>query len=253
MGLRSARVLYAQLSAAVIAAPMLFFETTPSGRILNRFTSDTQQVDFQLLMTLSQWINTVFQVLGALVLISAVNPIFLATLPVFIIIYTFAYLFSAPATRDLQRLESVSRSPLFSHFSETLQGLSTIRAYGATARFEATNAELLACNTRVQFNQDLAAQWVALRLDLISSLIVFLSILLPILTMQFGGSGASAAAFGLVIAYSLELSAFLKFMTRTTLDLQKGMAAVERIAEYIDELPPEPKGGAAAPEGVSCC
>ena len=75
MGLRAARVLYRRLLFGVLSAPMIFFETTPSGRILNRFTSDTEQVDFQLLMQVSQWMNCVSNVAGALVFICTVSAI----------------------------------------------------------------------------------------------------------------------------------------------------------------------------------
>ena len=159
---------------------MIFFETTPSGRILNRFTSDTEQMDFQSLMLISQWINCVAQVAGAIVFICIVNPWFMAVLPVFLSIYGVAYWLSSSATRDLQRIEAVSRSPIFTQFSETLNGLSTIRAFGATARFEKHSLSLVNQNTRVAFNQDVANQWMALRLDLCSAGIAASTILLPI-------------------------------------------------------------------------
>jgi len=251
MGLRSARVLYKKLSAAVVAAPMIFFETTPSGRILNRFTSDTEQMDFGLLSMAAQWINCVASVGGSIVLICTVNPWFAVALPVLMLIYGGLYYTSASATRDLQRLEAVSRSPIFTQFSETLNGLSTIRAFGATSRFQSASLALITRNTRCYFNQDLAAQWIALRLDFCSGLIAALTVVLPILIINFSGSmGTSPAAFGLCIAYSLELSAFLKFGTKGTLELQKGLAAVERILEYARDTPKEKVGGEPVPATV---
>ena len=248
MGLRAARVLYARLASSILAAPMIFFETTPSGRILNRFTSDTEQVDFALLMTLAQWSNCVSNVFGALALICTVNPWFLCVLPFFGAVYVLAYWCSCSATRDLQRLEAVTRSPIFTHFSETLNGLSTIRAFGRTSRFEQQNFAFVAANTRCFFNQDLAAQWVAQRLDFCSAAIAAITVLLPILVINFGSSlTASPAAFGLCITYALELSAFLKFGTKMTLDIQRGMAGVERILEYAEGTPSEPTGGTAVP------
>ena len=248
MGLRAARVIYGRLNASILAAPMIFFETTPSGRILNRFTSDTEQVDFALLMTLAQWSNCVSNVFGALALICTVNPWFLCVLPFFGAVYVLAYWCSCSATRDLQRLEAVTRSPIFTHFSETLNGLSTIRAFGRTSRFEEQNFTLVAANTRCFFNQDLASQWIAQRLDFCSAAIAAITVLLPILVINFGSSlTASPAAFGLCITYALELSAFLKFGTKMTLDIQRGMAGVERILEYAEGIPSEPTGGTAVP------
>ena len=92
-------------------------------------------------------------------------------LPIFAVVYSLAYYISCSATRDLQRLEATSRSPIFTQFSETLNGLSTIRAFGATKRFERQSLTLVAANTRCFFNQDLASQWVGLRLDFMSAII----------------------------------------------------------------------------------
>merc|ERR1719201_2844387 len=108
--------------------------------------------------------NCVANVCGALFYICIINPWFVCALPIFAVVYVAAYKLSCSATRDLQRLEAVSRSPIFTQFSETLNGLSTIRAFGATARFEASSLALVALNTRCFFNQDFASQWVSLRL-----------------------------------------------------------------------------------------
>jgi ABC-type multidrug transport system fused ATPase/permease subunit len=233
MGLRAARVVYQRLASSVLSAPMLFFETTPSGRILNRFTSDTEQMDFALLMQLTQF-----------------NPWFLTAMPVFGLIYCGAYYLSSSATRDLQRLEAVSRSPIFTQFSETLNGLSTIRAFGATQRFQAQSKELVTRNTRCLYNQDLANQWISLRLDCCSASIAAITVLLPTLTIHLGNSlSTSPAAFGLCITYALELSAFLKFGTKMMLEIQKCMAAVERVFEFADHVKPEKVGGEGVPAG----
>ena len=132
MGLRAARVMYQQLTGAVISSPIVFFETTPSGRIINRFTSDTEQMDFQLLMMISQWINCVSSVVGALVLICIVNPWFLAALPGIAIIYSATYISAAPAMRELQRLEALSKSPIYTQFAETLVSTAAPRTRDLT-------------------------------------------------------------------------------------------------------------------------
>ena len=205
-------------------------------------------MDFQLLMTLSQWTNCMSNVIGALVLICTVNPWFLVVLPLFGAVYCVAYWLSCSATRDLQRLEAVTRSPIFTQFSETLSGLSTIRAFGRTAQFEKASVALVAANTQCFYNQDTASQWISQRLDFCSAFIAGITVLLPTLVLEFGGSlSTSPAAFGLCITYALDLSAFLKFGTKMTLDIQRGMAGVERILEYADNTPNEPTGGMPVP------
>merc|ERR1719253_2148926 len=110
---------------------------------------------------LSQWVNCVSSVSGALALICTVNPWFLCALPALAAIYGCTYYVSSSATRDLQRLEAVSKSPIYTQFSETLNGLSTIRAFSVTGRFEAQSRALVAANTRCLFNQDLATNWMS--------------------------------------------------------------------------------------------
>jgi ABC-type multidrug transport system fused ATPase/permease subunit len=107
-----------------------------------------------------QWINCVSSVLGPLTLICIVNPWFLCALPVIGIIYGATYTSSAPAMRELQRLEALSKSPIYTQFSETLNGLSTIRAFGATTRFYNQSLSLVKTNTDCLYNQDLCSQWV---------------------------------------------------------------------------------------------
>ena len=92
MGVNAARRIYVQLSKSVMVAPMIFFESNPSGRIVNRFTKDTEALDFQILMTFQQWFNCVFAILGSLALIALINPWFLSLLPALIVIYLSVYM-----------------------------------------------------------------------------------------------------------------------------------------------------------------
>ena len=153
MGQRACAKLYAELSDAVFGAPTSFFDSTPTGRILNRFTSDTEQMDNLLMQNMQQWLNCVMPVIGTLCLIAVVSPVFLAWVLPLVVLYLALMRYSAPATRDLQRLEATSRSPIFSQFSETLAGLTTIRAFGAAPRFAAHSKTLVDANTRCFYTQ----------------------------------------------------------------------------------------------------
>ena len=93
MGVNAARRIYVKLSKSVMVAPMIFFESNPSGRIVNRFTKDTEALDFQILMTFQQWFNCVFAILGSLALIALINPWFLSLLPALIVIYLSVYMY----------------------------------------------------------------------------------------------------------------------------------------------------------------
>jgi len=246
IGCRAAARLQVQLLDTMLRAPTSFFETTPSGRILNRFTSDTEMCDNTVLMNLQQWINCIMPIASTIVVVSVVNPIFVPWLLVLCVLYVCLYRYSVNATRDIQRLNQVSRSPIYSQFSETLSGLTTIRSYGAERRFEADAERLVNRNTRSAYAQYLLQAWVSLFLDMMASSIVFCAALLPLVALELGWT-IEVALVGLSLTYTFELSQFLKHATRMTLELQKSFAGIERIVEYIRHVPAERQGGDAPP------
>jgi ATP-binding cassette, subfamily C (CFTR/MRP), member 1 len=115
--------------------PMAFFDTTPLGRILNRFSKDVDVIDNVLPMSMRFWIMMFFNVLAVLVVISYTTYQFLyVILPIGLMYYAIQKFYVA-TSRQLKRIESVTRSPIYTHFSETITGQSTIRAYGEEKRF----------------------------------------------------------------------------------------------------------------------
>ncbi|KAG8192593.1 hypothetical protein JTE90_015226 [Oedothorax gibbosus] len=119
----------------VLRSPMSFFDTTPIGRIVNRFAKDIDTIDVTIPMTLRSWLSCVLQVISTLIVISTQTPLFLLVVLPVAVIYFFIQRFYLSTSRQLKRLESITRSPIYSHFSETLSGSSTIRAYKAEEIF----------------------------------------------------------------------------------------------------------------------
>lgn len=113
---------------------MSFFDTTPLGRILNRFSKDVDVIDNVLPMSMRFWMMMFFNTVGVLVTISYSTPIFLAVVLPLGVVYYFVQKFYVATSRQLKRIESVTRSPIYTHFSETITGQSTIRAYGEEQR-----------------------------------------------------------------------------------------------------------------------
>ena len=144
----------------------------------------------------------------------------------------------------------MSRSPIYSQFSETLSGLTTIRSYGAERRFEADAERLVNCNTRSAYAQYLLQAWVSLFLDMMASSIVFCAALLPLVALELGWT-IEVALVGLSLTYTFELSQFLKHATRMTLELQKSFAGTARARggrpPHTSVRPPGP----AAPQASS--
>ena len=139
----AARHLQASLLETVLRLPMSFFDSQPTGRLLNRFTKDTEAVDSSIQSSVASFLNCAVSVLWSLVIVIAVSPwVALALIPLGIA-YTFVQNRFLATSRELKRLDSLALSPIFSHFAETLAGLTTLRAFRAQDRFIAQDAVLL--------------------------------------------------------------------------------------------------------------
>jgi ATP-binding cassette subfamily C (CFTR/MRP) protein 1 len=134
--LRASRSLHEGLVSSVMAAPISYFDVTPSGRILNRFAADMDKIDLELTQSIAQGMGTVFNVLGAVVgiCVATKGVLLIPLVPLGYVYYVIQKWFRKSST-EIQRVESITRSPIFSDFSQTLSGTSTIRAYGAAPRF----------------------------------------------------------------------------------------------------------------------
>lgn len=135
-GMQAARLLHHSLLHNKMHSPQSFFDTTPSGRILNRFSKDIYVIDEVLAPTILMLFNSLFNSLSTLVVIVASTPLFAVVIVPLAVLYTFAQRFYVATSRQLKRLESVSRSPIYSHFSETVTGTSVIRAYCRSQDFK---------------------------------------------------------------------------------------------------------------------
>jgi len=120
----------------VMHAPMSFFETTPLGRIMNRFSKDIDTIDNTVADSWRMFLMTFANIIATFVLIAVIVPWFLVAVGVVMAIYSAFALYYRASARELKRLDAILRSSLYAHFSESLAGLATIRAYGETERFK---------------------------------------------------------------------------------------------------------------------
>ena len=127
--------LHRKAITSTMRAPMSFFETTPLGRIMNRFAKDIDTIDNTVADSLRMFLMTFANILGAFVLIAIIIPWFLIAVGVVLVVYYALALYYRASARELKRLDAILRSSLYAHFSESLAGLATIRAYGETDRF----------------------------------------------------------------------------------------------------------------------
>uniref|UniRef100_M4BJZ7 Uncharacterized protein n=1 Tax=Hyaloperonospora arabidopsidis (strain Emoy2) TaxID=559515 RepID=M4BJZ7_HYAAE len=233
-GLRASRSLFQNLLARILRAPTSFFDTTPTGRIMNRLSKDVYTVDESIPATWSMLLNTVVSVLVTLVTISYITPIFMVILLPLMVGYYVSQRYFITSSRELQRLDSISRSPVFSLLAETLDGLPTIRAYRAETQFCRKNEELIDRNQRAYFLNFAVNCWLALRLEFAGTLISAFAALCAVLVHssdpEHGAEFAGLA--GVSLTYAFNVTQSLNWSVRMLSQLQTQMVSVERIKNY---------------------
>uniref|UniRef100_A0ABI7WGZ3 Multidrug resistance-associated protein 1-like n=1 Tax=Felis catus TaxID=9685 RepID=A0ABI7WGZ3_FELCA len=197
--LAASRTLYAQLLDNVLHLPLQFFETSPIGQIINRFTKDMFIIDMRFHYYLRTWVNCTLDVIGTVLVIVGALPLFiLGVIPLVFLYFTIQRYYVA-SSRQIRRLAGASRSPIISHFSETLSGVSTIRAFGHEQRFIQQNKEVVNENLVCFYNNVISNRWLSVRLEFLGNLMVFFAALLAVLA----GSSIDSAIVGLSISYAL--------------------------------------------------
>ncbi|KAJ8014351.1 hypothetical protein DPEC_G00039330 [Dallia pectoralis] len=228
--INASRILHTQLLKNILRVPMVFFDTTPSGRVVNRFAKDIFTVDEAIPQSFRSWVTCFLGVLGTLFVICLATPIFTAIIIPLAVIYYFVQRFYVATTRQLRRLDSVSRSPIYSHFGETVSGLSVIRAYGHQDRFLKHNEKVIDENLKSVYPWIVSNRWLAIRLEFLGNLVVFFSALLAVISRDTLDSGL----VGLSISYALNVTQTLNWLVRMTSELETNIIAVERISEYTE-------------------
>uniref|UniRef100_A0A8C1VIW3 ATP-binding cassette, sub-family C (CFTR/MRP), member 2 n=1 Tax=Cyprinus carpio TaxID=7962 RepID=A0A8C1VIW3_CYPCA len=226
----ASRTLHTNLLSNILKVPMVFFDTTPSGRIVNRFAKDIFTVDEMIPMSFRSWILCLLGVLGTLFIICLATPIFTAVIVPMAIVYYFVQRFYVATSRQLRRLDSVSRSPIYSHFGETVSGLSVIRAYGHQKRFLKQNEDTIDQNLKSVYPWIVSNRWLAMRLESLGNLVVFFAALFAVISRDSLKSGL----VGLSISYALNVTQTLNWLVRMTSELETNIVAVERVREYAE-------------------
>eukprot|EP01134_Creolimax_fragrantissima_P008215 CFRG8215T1 len=214
----------------IMRCPMSFFDTTPLGRIVNRFSKDMYTVDESLPSSMRALLGTLFKVLGTIFIISYSTPIFLTVVLPMSVVYILVQRFYVATSRQLKRLDSVSRSPVFAHFGETLNGVSTIRAYKQQVRFRESFEGHLDYNQQAYYPSVSSNRWLAVRLELNGNFIVFFAALFAVLARGH----IDPSTVGLSISYAMGITQSLNWIVRMTSELETNIVAVERVKEYSE-------------------
>ncbi|KAL8871245.1 MAG: hypothetical protein Q9174_002883 [Haloplaca sp. 1 TL-2023] len=235
--IEASRKLHERMAYSIFRSPMSFFETTPTGRILNRFSSDIYRVDEVLARTFNMLFVNTARAVYTLILIAASTPVFIALIVPLGGVYFYIQRYYLRTSRELKRLDSISRSPIFAHFQESLGGMTTIRAYRQQDRFALENEWRVDENLRAYFPSISANRWLAVRLEFIGSFIILAAASFAIISVA-GGSGLSAGMVGLAMSYALQITQSLNWIVRQTVEVETNIVSVERVLEYA-RLPSE--------------
>ncbi|KAJ7401505.1 multidrug resistance-associated protein 1 [Pitangus sulphuratus] len=229
-GIFASRHLHYNLLHNVLRSPMSFFERTPSGNLVNRFSKEIDTIDSTIPPIIKMFMGSTFNVIGACIIILLATPIAAVIIPPLGLVYLFVQRFYVATSRQLKRLESVSRSPVYSHFNETLLGVSVIRAFEEQKRFIKQNDMKVDENQKAYYPSIVANRWLAVRLEYVGNFIVLFAALFAVIARN----KLSAGLVGLSVSYSLQITAYLNWLVRMSSELETNIVAVERVKEYAE-------------------
>ncbi|XP_052584726.1 ATP-binding cassette sub-family C member 12 isoform X4 [Peromyscus californicus insignis] len=219
----------------IVRSPMSFFDTTPTGRLMNRFSKDMDELDVRLPFHAENFLQQLFMVLFILVIMAAVFPVVLLVLAGLAIIFLILLRIFHRGVQELKQVENISRSPWFSHITSSIQGLGVIHAYNkkndCISKFKTLNDE----NSSHLLYFNCALRWFALRMDVLMNIVTFVVALL--VTLSF--SSISASSKGLSLSYIIQLSGLLQVCVRTGTETQAKFTSAELLREYISTCVPE--------------
>ncbi|MCL7032709.1 hypothetical protein MKW94_014411, partial [Papaver nudicaule] len=237
--LYAAKRLHDAMLHSILRSPMLFFHTNPIGRVINRFAKDLGDIDRNVAVYVNMFFSQGFQLISTFVLIGIISTISLwAIMPLLIVFYS-AYLYYQSTSREVKRLDSISRSPVYAQFGEALNGLSTIRAYQAYDRMSNINGKSMDNNIRYTLVNMSANRWLGIRLETVGGLMIWLTATFAVMQNERAvDQVAFASSMGLLLSYALNITNLLTSSLRLGSLAENSLNAVERIGTYID-LPSE--------------
>ncbi|KAL2164206.1 hypothetical protein VTH06DRAFT_3422 [Thermothelomyces fergusii] len=235
--IEASRKLHERMATAIFRSPMSFFDVTPAGRILNRFSSDIYRVDEVLARTFNMLFTNLCRSMFILAVISISTPPFLVLIVPLGAMYIWIQRYYLRTSRELKRLDSVSRSPIYAHFQESLGGISTIRAYRQQERFMLENEWRVDANLRAYFPSISANRWLAVRLEFIGAVVILAAAGFSVIAVATGRK-LSPGWVGLALSHGLQITTSLNWIVRQTVEVETNIVSVERVLEYA-RLPSE--------------
>ncbi|KAF8763919.1 Multidrug resistance-associated protein 5 like [Argiope bruennichi] len=233
--LRASSSLHDKLLQKVIRSPMHFFDITPTGRILNLFTHDVDEIDTQVPSVMVILLQRYSSLVLALLLVVIVYHWFAIPLVVLGALFLFLQKLFKATMRDLKRFENTSRSPVFGHVAATVKGLPTIKAFEKQEDFFDRFTQLVDNHASPRYLYYSSMRWLGIRMDLLCLLITLITILFVLYLRDQVNPAFAALALVLV----LQLSGLYQYIVRIGCELESRFTSVERIQTYVEDLESE--------------
>ncbi|WOL09093.1 hypothetical protein Cni_G17846 [Canna indica] len=235
-GLRASKAFFSSFMDSVFKAPMLFFDSTPIGRILTRASSDLSILDFDIPYSLVFVLAGGIELIVTIIIMASVTwQVVVVAIPV-LIIMVFAQRYYVASARELVRINGTTKAPVMNNAAESLLGVVTIRAFGTIDRFIKTNLQLIDTDASLFYYTIGTLEWILLRVEALQNLTIFTSSLFLVLLPP---SAISPGFSGLCLSYALTLSACQVFLTRFYANLENYIISIERIKQFM-HIPSEP-------------
>lgn len=229
-GVNASRKIFNEMLDSVLQSKIRFFDSTPIGRIMNRFSKDIEAVDQDLAPVATGVVHCALAALSITLLIAFITPGFLIAGCFIAALYWAIGVLYLASSRELKRIDSITKSPIYQHFGETLSGVATIRAYGIGSSFVKDNLYKIDDNNRPFFYLWVANRWLSFRIDLAGALVAFSASAMVLLSMGHVNAGLA----GLSLSYAISFSENVLWIVRLYAIMEMNMNSVERITEYMD-------------------
>ncbi|KAL4916762.1 P-loop containing nucleoside triphosphate hydrolase protein [Aspergillus aurantiobrunneus] len=234
-GTNASRTMLQLAMTRVLRAPMSFFDTTPLGRITNRFSKDIQVMDNELCDAMRIYAITITMIISIMVLIIVFYHYFAIALAPLFILFLMASNYYRASAREMKRHESILRSTVYARFSEAITGTASIRAYGVQDQFRRGLRDSIDLMNGAYFLTFSNQRWLSIRLDAVAVVLVFVTGIL-VVTSRFD---VSPSISGLVLSYILAIAQMLQFTVRQLAEVENNMNATERVHYYGTQLEEE--------------
>ncbi|KAJ2490030.1 hypothetical protein IWW37_003505 [Coemansia sp. RSA 2050] len=227
--LRAGRRYHERLFARVISATPRFFDKTPIGRVISRFSRDMRTIDGDIINEITGLVSQLTHMVSVFAIISAVTPPFVLVAVAMALAYARLGVYYLNATRELKRLDSISMAPLLSLFSELITGVESIRAFGAMNQYTMEAMSRADVHSRPYYLLWAANRWLCSRIELLGCLVAFSTTVLILLSLDTIDAGLA----GFVLMYAISFSDYMLWFIRNYCDCEISMNSVERVTQYL--------------------